>query len=361
MRKVGLVAFCITTGVLVPAALHQLTAGPEQVAKLIAPGASTITIDGATVAASVDRSIVDAGAQVRVSLTSSAPVGQKITVDVLVYEASGSNGGRVSNPPNQLARKTVTIEGGAAQSVAFKLPGLRGQEMEGRAAFGDYTILVMRPALATALEKLRTRAEKVANPMDDLSGMYDSFETAFWQAGRPPEEGADPAAPVLGKPGEIARLQVQTRAADSPVALKVPDTATVGQPFTVAITVTNPTRKTLDHVNVSLGVPQMLQGDYLGLKEDQVAIADSTLTIGLKPRETRTIEFRVLAKARGTLGLYAQTTCETDTEWQACQEVSDGQLDAIDVAPGDGATHTAITAGTDDAIRGAHTPFAGVR
>ncbi len=361
MRKVGLVAFCITTGVLVPAALHQLTAGPEQVARLIAPGASAITIDGATIAASVDRSIVDAGGQVHVSLTSRAPAGQRVTVDVLVYEATGSNGGRVSNPPDRLARKTVTLDGGAAQVVAFTLPGFRGQEMDGRAAFGDYTIFVMRPALATAFETLRHRAAKVANRMDDDSGRYGDFETAFWQAGRPPEEGADPAAPVLGKPGEIARLQVQTRAGDSPVALKVPDTATVGQPFTVAITVTNPTRKTLAHVNVSLGVPQLLQGEYLGLKDDQVAIADSTLTIGLKPRETRVIEFRVTARARGTLGLYAQTTCETDTEWQACAAVSDGQLDAIEVAPGDAATHPVITAGTDDAIRGTRTPFAGVR
>ena len=40
--------------------------------------------------------------------------GQRVTVDVLVYEATGSNGGRVSNPPDRLARKTVTLDGGAA-------------------------------------------------------------------------------------------------------------------------------------------------------------------------------------------------------------------------------------------------------
>lgn len=213
----------------------------------------------------------------------------------------------------------------------------------------------MRPELATALEELRHRAAGVANPMDDEGGQYGNFESAFL-AGRAPARRRDPATPVLGKPGEIARLQVQTRAADSPVALKVPDTATAGQPFTVASAIHQPDpqdprpRQRLRSARAADAagrVPraQGRSGRDRGLDPHHRPQA---------PQGTARSSSASPPRPAARSGSTPRPTCETETEWQACQEISDGQLDAVDIAPGDGATHTAITAGADGLIRGAH-------
>jgi hypothetical protein len=53
--RTGLLGFVATTAVLVPAATLSLVAGPEQRAKLFAPGAQTLAVDGARVTAKLDR------------------------------------------------------------------------------------------------------------------------------------------------------------------------------------------------------------------------------------------------------------------------------------------------------------------
>jgi hypothetical protein len=369
MRKVGLVAFMVTTGVLVPAALHHLTAGPNQVAKLIAPGARTITVAGAKIDASVDRNIIDPGGQIHVTLratgalaaTSTGKNANKVTVDLLVMEARGSDGGRVDNPPDRIARKTITLdvapEGGAAQTLAFTLPGFRGQEMDGVAPFGDYTILIMPTKLADQLERLRRKAEKVGNPMADETGQYGNFENAYYSIGQKPDDGT---APALGAVGETARLDVQTRPDDAPIALRMPEAVHPGEPFTVTVTVKNPTKKHLDHVGVNLGVPSMLNGDYLGLPEDQITIEAKDVVLDLKPKETKTVTFTVTAKVHGTIGLYARTQCESDTEYQACAQLNDGALDATDVVDKDNVPRAL---GLDDSapVRPAGAPIYGIR
>lgn len=377
MRHVGLLAFGITTAVLVPAALQRLTAGPTQIAKLVAPGARSIELAGTKIDVALDRAIVDPGDTVHLTLTASTAGDEPVKVAVLLMESEGSGGGRVETPPRRIARETVTFAAGATgarHELAFKLRGHRGDEMDGVAQFGRYTILVMAPKAADQLDRLRRRATRVDNPMDDASGRYDAWSTAYYGAGnddagadddgddgdrddngsadgggsgsgsgsaekfadKVADQAADAAATdepdaAVGTPGQAARLEVLTRPAGSPVALHVPDTAPVGQPFTVAVTVKNPGKKPITHLGVRLAMPALYGLEYRGLSDDQLAIAPELATIDLGPRQARTVEFQVTAKAAGTAGLYASTSCDDSDDWQACQVILDGQLDATDV------------------------------
>src|SRR5258708_4502721 len=133
MKHLGLFAFGLTTCVLVPTALHLLEAGPKQVAKLVAPGARTIAIGKAKVEIGVDRGFVDPGEKVHVTLTATAETHERVTVAVLVYESTGTGGGRVETPPDRVGRDEVTfdiVDGKASKQLAFTLPGFRGQDME---------------------------------------------------------------------------------------------------------------------------------------------------------------------------------------------------------------------------------------
>ena len=369
MRHAGLLAFGITTAVLIPTALQRLTAGPAQVAKLVAPGARSLTLDGATIEVGVDRAIVDPGDTVHVTLTASTAGARPVKVAVLVMESVGSGGGRVETPPRRVAREIVTFAAGATgaqRQLAFKLRGHRGQEMDGLAPFGRYTVLVMAPKAADQLERLRRRAVRVDNPMEDAGGGYGAWSTAYYAAGAPEatDDSAEPPAAdgsdgsdgsdasadaqvaVVGAPGEAARLEIMTRPAGSPVALRVPETAPVGQPFTVAVTVTNPGKRPLEHVGVRLAVPPLYGVEYRGLSDEQIAIDATLATIDLGPHQARTVEFVVTAKVAGTVGLYASTSCDDTADWEACRVILDGQLDATDAvgpAPGPEAPTGAAT------------------
>ena len=331
MRKVGLVAFTVTSLVLVPAAIHKLTAGAKQVTKLVAPDARSLEIDGAKIDVAVDRAILDAGDQVKVKLHATSAKAHAVTVDVLVLESTGSDGGRVESPPNRIARERVTLDvkaDGATKELAFRLPGTRGRGMEGLDTLGHYTILVMAPKAADQLERLRRRADKV-DGMTDETGAYSEFMTAYYEA--PEEDDAEGTAEGVGKLGATARLAVQTRAKSSPVALRVPETVRPNEAFSVIVRVSNPFKHAVEGVGVRLEIPTMLHGDYLGLAAEQVDISGGgeVISVDLGARETKQIEFRVTAKTVGVLGLYAHTDCSgcDYKDWG----LSDGVIDAIDV------------------------------
>src|SRR5215468_2091443 len=126
MRNIGLFSFGVTTCVLVPAAISRLAAGPQQVSKLVAPGAQTIQIGGATIEASLDRAMVDPGDSIHLKLTASEARTKRIALGVVVYGSSGTEGGRVPNPPVAVAHDTVTLDinhGKATRDVKLKLEG----------------------------------------------------------------------------------------------------------------------------------------------------------------------------------------------------------------------------------------------
>ncbi len=341
MKHLGLFAFGVTTCVLVPTALHLLEAGPKQVAKLVAPGAKSITLGTAKVDIGVDRSFVDPGDKVHVTLTATSAKHEKVTVAVLVYESTGSGGGRVETPPNRVGRDEVTLDianGTAAKQLAFTLPGFRGQEMEGIAMFGHYTILVMPPAEADRLEKLRRRADRVENPMNDSSGKYEAFEIALRSVDREPlKEGEvdEDADKKLGKLGQIARLDVNTRPQGSPISILAPEAAHAGDELAITVRVKNPSKTPVDKVEVVLeSRPLGIDNDYLGIDEQHVAIIDPTRTLSFAGRETKDVVFHVTATTHGTLGLFAHTTC-TESNCYQVGSIADVALDAVDIAPAD--------------------------
>lgn len=347
----GLVAFGITTAVLVPAALQRLTAGSAQVAKLAAPGARTVTLGGATIDVALDRAIVDAGGQVHVALTSRAPVTRKVTLAVVLMEQSGSGGSRVDTPPLRIARELVTFTPGgpAARTLALTLRGRRDQEMEGIAAFGHYTILVMAPEAADRLEKLRRRVGSTGQGYETWAAPYDSIGRATESDATDDDDvyGERSIAAVIGKPGATARLEALTRAADSPVSLRVPDSAPRGQPFTVVVTVKNRGKQAIHQLGVRLGTPPLYAVEAKGLADEQLAIEPALATIDLGPRQSQQVSFRVTASAVGTAGLYASTSCDQSDSYEACDAILDGQLDATDiVAPAEAAPAPAPTVAT---------------
>src|SRR5262249_54456005 len=133
-----------------------------------------------------------------------------------------------------------------------------------------------------------------------------------------------------GAPGKVALLEVNTRPKDSPIAIHAPDQVAVGEPFTVVVTVTNPTKRAVKDLSVKLVEPPDLSGDYLGIERvDAVAIESPGSALELGPNDTKQASFRVIARRAGVLGLYAEPRCGEECEYDA--RLADGALEAIDV------------------------------
>ena len=333
MKHVGLFAFGLTTCVLVPTALHVLQAGPEQVAKLAAPGLGKVTLGKAEISIKADQAIVEPGKKVHVTLTASAEGHEKARVALLVYESQGSGGGRVESPPALVGREEVVLDTQTTPSktFAFTLSGQRGENMDGIAAFGHYTILAMAPADADRLEKLHRRADRVNDPMSDPSGRYGEFMTAFYQAGsQDTEEGSHP---VLS-----ARIDVNTRPTNSVVSIVAPDHARVGDDIEVAVLVKNTSRTPVAELAVALAtqVDGLVGNEYLGLGPDDASVLGAgEQTVAVGAHETARVIFHVRARGNGVLGLYARTRCDTEACYanNMARSLSDVALDAVDIAP----------------------------
>jgi hypothetical protein len=333
MQKIGLAAFCVTTCVLVPAALHTLTASSKQVAKLAAPDAQALILDGVRIDAAVDKAIVDPGDKVHVTLKATGGKTQKVTVDVMVLEATGTGGGRVESPPNKVALEQVSlIPNGPSRELAFPLRGYRGAEMDGQSPFGRYTILVMRPREAKKLDRLRrTGGSDEMGYNEPFFSMYETVGDTIKTDPPTQDQDGTEAEEDLGTPGTSARLDVITRPKGSPVAIKAPETARVGEPFTVTVRVTNRSQKPIEKMRIELSKPEMLYGlHYNGLEDDKVQMSES-VEMAFKGRETKDIKFTVTATEAGIVGLYAHTW--NDDNYLA----NDVALDAVEVLPKDGA------------------------
>jgi hypothetical protein len=342
MRNIGLFAFGVTSLLIVPAALHRLTAGPKQVAKLVAPGAGSLELGGAKIDVSVDRSVVDPGDKVKITLVASADRAHKVTVGVLVLESMGTYNGRVPEPPIGIEHETLTLEakagGGAARELAVRLPGDRKRD---QMAFGRYQIVVTSPAVADKLDRLRVRARREGaapgwDPMESASPNHDKYMQAFYALKNGDDDGdgggkkGNDSDGEAAAPGKLALLEVNTRPKDSSIAIHAPDQVAVAEPFTVVVTVTNPTRRAVKDLSVKLVEPPELSGDYLGIaNETDVAIEAPSEPLDLGPHETKQATFRVTARRTGVLGLYAETRCGDECAYDV--RLSDGALEAIDV------------------------------
>jgi hypothetical protein len=331
MKHVALGAFAITACVLVPTTLHVLEAGPNQVAKLVAPDEQSIQVGDARVDVSVDRSLVDAGAKVHVTLTATADKPVKVPLAVLVYESEGVPEERVEDPPRRIGRDAVTldvVDGKATRTFAFTLPGARITRTA-VTEYRHYTVLVMSPKAANQLEAKRRRAD---NNMADSSGFFEIYR------GLGEDVGSDTPADAARA---IARLDVTTRAHSDHLEIVAADAARVGD-VAVKVRVRNKTRRAFAQVDVGLAAESAeLGGQWRGIPADQVVIADSPdSTFALAARETKDVVFHVHTKATGTLGLYATVRCNGDDcdDHNAKGDASaldDSVLDAIDILPAD--------------------------
>ena len=345
MKNLGLFAFGVTTCVLVPTALHLLQAGPKQVAKLVAPSARTLTIGNAKVDVAIDRAFVDAGDKVHVTLTATAPTHQKITLALLAYESTGTGGGRVETPPARIGRDEVTldiVDGTATKQLAFTLPGARPVDMDGEEPFGHYAILVMPPKDADQLEALRRRASRTEDPMQDKGGHVARFEDAYRETDRDPDPDATPdapaeadAKPAFGTPGQMARLDINTRSKSAAISVEAPENARAGEDIAVTVRVKNESKKPLEEVTISLsGKPYAIANTYLGIDEEHVSIVDGERKEAFAARETKTFVFHVTPTTSGVLGLYATASCTGENCYAngggMMREVA---LDAVEIAP----------------------------
>jgi hypothetical protein len=318
MRHVGLLAFGITTAVLVPAAVQRLTAGPTQLAKLVAPGAKSLTIDGTKIDISLDRALLDPGDKVTLKLHAHDSTAKRVTVGVLVLGSTGSEGDRVPSPPVGVAHKNVTLDigpdGTATKEVAFTLTGARNRGYE---PFSHYKLMVMAPKAASRLETLRGNAHLVGDseegiPWYNKSG--DRFMSLYWSVNshETPDnsDGTNAADAKLYDKDSVAIVEAHTRPKSSAITIAAPDTARTGEVFTVAVTVKNPTKRKLTGLEISLDNPSgLLDDQYLGMSDKAVVISDDS-KVDLAAGATKRVEFKVTASATGVVGLYARATCD---------------------------------------------------
>ncbi|HEY1811556.1 MAG TPA: hypothetical protein VGG74_04320 [Kofleriaceae bacterium] len=330
MRNIGLLAFGITTCVLVPTSLHFVQAGPNQVAKLFAPDVSSISIGGAKIDVTADRALVDAGGKVHVTISATADTRVKLPLTLLVYEARGTGGGRVDEPPRRVDRDDLALDvkdGKVTQTLALTLPGFRAEYMDGSAVFGHYTVLVMATKDADKLDRAR-RHVKVdgmdASDPDDFNGKY--------------AEAGDAGD---GQPA-IARLEFATRTTSDKLRIIAPDTAIAGTDIPVKVRVTNPTKHAFAALSLTLSdEPHESDGDmnvsWAGIGSDGAQI-DPLPDFALGAHETKELVVHVHAKATGTLGLFASVGCAENADDNQCdgargRAFDDNALDAIDILP----------------------------
>jgi hypothetical protein len=343
MKHVAVAAFGITACVLVPTSLHVLQAGPNQVAKLVAPDEQTVQVGDAKVDVGVDRSLVDAGDKVHVTLTATADKRVKVPLSVLVYESEGAPEERVENPPTRIGRDEVTLDvkdGKATRTLGFTLPGVKISRLS---EFRHYTVLVMAPKAADQLEAKRRHAN---TNMADTSGFFEAYSELDADA------GSDTPADAIRA---VARLDVTTRAPSDHVSIIAGDTARVGD-LTVKVRVRNPTRRAFADVGVALtAMPSDLGGNWRGIAPDQVVIADNPdATFALAARETKDVVFHIHTTTPGTLGLSADVRCGGEDCWAHdgkgdASRLDDSVLDAIDILPAEDTGSAGVVAAAPSA------------
>jgi hypothetical protein len=318
MTKLAVVAFGVTTAVLVPTTMHVLEAGPNQIAKLVAPDQQSVQIGDARVDISVDHGLVAAGGTIHVTVTATADKREQVPLAMLVYESRGVPDERVELPPARVGREEVTLDvahGKATRTVAFTLDDDRPRGMS-HDTYNHYTVLVMTPKAADLLDRKRRGASGIDPGGQDPNGFWALLE----KASSPGNDGNE-------KAGGIARLDVTTSLPNDHISIVAGDVGRTGEDLAVKVRVRNTTRTAIDNVNVSLSAQSDGRlSDYQGLGSDQVAI-DSPPAITLAPHETKDVVFHVTAQEAGTLGLFASVECECALRGSV--------LDAVDIVPAD--------------------------
>ncbi len=310
MRNPGLFAFVLTTGVLVPAAAHYLTAGHDQVVKFAAPSHAELELDGATIEARLAHPLVDPGEGLKIKLSASGAKGKQLAVGVLVYGSAGDEGARVPSPPVGVAYKTITIpitNGDGETEISIPLKGAEGNRYYPQ-PFNSYEVLVMAPKAAAKLNRLHAGAALIdTGEIPDYNASAQKFMGLYQGWGRDELKGDD--AKLFGE-GAIARLDAHTRAINKSITLDTPATTQVGLAFTVGVTVKNPSKKKATNLELSLETPPGVVDNAEDAQGISALIMQESRTFDLAPGETKRFEFRVMPDEIGVLGLYAAVRCQ---------------------------------------------------
>ncbi len=214
MRTV--VAFTATVLIAAPAAWHALGADIQTDGPATRPKSKTMTVDGVEVTVELDRGVLMAGGTLKATLVATSETPKKISLDVRAMEDMGYGEERVENPPLQVGKRRITIEatpdGGKAVEVAFKL-GARGKK-----------------------------------------GVVNWYDLEVSKAGS-----------KRGQEDDVARIGAATWSGNSyPIAIELPKVISATKPFTVAVRVTNTTKKPIDWFEVDLGGRSLSYGGLEG-------------------------------------------------------------------------------------------------
>ena len=329
MRNAGLIAFSVTTCVLVPAAIHQISAGKEQIAKLSAPREDTFELRGAKVKVALDRYMLDPGESLKIQIAATEATGKTLEVGVLVLGSNGTEGDRVPTPPNGVAFRILKLPVKDGVATGDMTVALKGSSQGRWQPFGHYEVLVGEPNAIEKLENLRRRSDLVGDDeigIPSLNRAGSTFMGLYRGWGIPDEEAQSPDLE-----GKLARLDAHTRPKSSAVALTVPDTASVEKPFLVSVTVTNPGRRAMKNLEVNLSGQSTFSAEYVDPVPSRITVRPDKRAIDLAPHETRTVEFEITPSEAGVIGLYANASCVIDYENEtACKDVQALQLGAFD-------------------------------
>lgn len=333
--RAGLIGFAVTTCVLIPAGLHRLTAGSDQLAKLFAPDTDHFELAGTQIAVALDRSVLDPGDELQIALTADGKANTKLAVSVLVLGANGTEGGRVVEPPHQVGSRTITLAtdaaGHAALTTSFRLRGAWATHWN---PLGQYTVLVGAPTAIAKLEQWGAKSQHVFSPGDEIGQLNrpgEKFMTAFYQTDREPGDPEEDASPYSSL--HMARLTAFTRPKSASIAVYTPDTAVVRSPFEVVVEVANPSRRAMSGLTVTLA-----QHAGIAVEEHSIVIAPASQQIDLQPGEARRVVFRATGTIEGVVGLYANARCTSDSGGSnpSCRDVEElelGAFDATEITP----------------------------
>ena len=335
MRNAGLIAFWVTTCVLVPAAIHRLSAGKEQIAKLSAPSEDSFELRGAKVQASLDRYMLDPGESLTVRIAATEATGKTLEVGVLVLGSNGSEGDRVPTPPNGVAFRILKLpvkDGVATGDMTVVLEGSGSRRWN---PFGHYEVLVGAPNAIEKLESLRRRSGLINEDDSEIPSLNRAGSTfmGLYRGWGIPDE--DQESPYID--GKLARLEAHTRPKSGAIALTVPDTASVDKTFVVSVTVTNPSKHAMKNLEVNLAEQSTFSSEYVDPVPTRIEFVPDKRAIDLAAHETRTVQFEVTPSEAGVIGIYANANCLIDYESEnanenkkACRDVQALQLGAFD-------------------------------
>lgn len=125
MSKPTIVACLATIAVVVPAGWRVLDADIPTDGPKLRPAAKTAKIGDGSVELQIDRGAILAGGKINATLVATADRAHDVTVALTAYQDMGFGEGRVSNPPQVVGKRTLTLHaapgGGTPVVATFKI------------------------------------------------------------------------------------------------------------------------------------------------------------------------------------------------------------------------------------------------